>query len=148
MSRSKFDSGSLPSQKLSNLSACHPFVQQECEEIRPRIAARADLGCRSPLGRYRVSYFHKARRSSHRTRHDIRMRKVETRAFCSARPGRDQRAGVQKVRIPQTRHSSFIAIRKRRVSLLLQQCDRLWVQPPWDRRDVVYRHSRCPHSVN
>lgn len=28
MSRSKFDSGRLPSQKLLNLSACHPFVQQ------------------------------------------------------------------------------------------------------------------------
>jgi len=28
MSRSKFDSGSLPSQKILNLSACHPFIQQ------------------------------------------------------------------------------------------------------------------------
>ena len=109
MSRSKFDSGSLPSQKLLNLSACHPFVQQECEGIRHQIAARADLGCR-PLGRYRVSCFYETRGSSNRTCYNTRMHKVKTRAFHSARPGQDQRAGVQKVRMPQTRPSSLFIV--------------------------------------
>ena len=38
------------------------------------------------------------------------MHKVETRAFCSARPGRDQRVGAQKVRTLQTRRSSLFIV--------------------------------------
>ena len=151
MSRSKFDSGHLPSQKLLNLSACHPFVQQECEDIRPRIAARADLGCR-PSSRLtsRFLLLRGSRRlSPDTTRHTYAQGRNSGLLFDSSRT----RSTGWSSKGPYPTDASLQLVychrfEKRRVPLLLQRCNRFWVQPPWDGRDVVHRHSRRPHYVN